>query len=99
MGSTQPRSALRAAEDEVEANDLQPTLHSGYWELTVDGYFNGTDTPAPSVKDLRVYYDSEAQQLHLESAVPVTSLMIVDSLGRVVVVTTSREVDRSREVA
>lgn len=84
MGSTQPRSALRAAEDEVEADNLQPTLHSGYWELTVDGYFNSTDTPAPSAKDLRVYYDSEAQQLHLESAVTVTSLMIVDLSGAVV---------------
>ena len=84
MGSTQPRSALRAAEDEVEADNLQPTLRSGYWELTVDGYFNSTDTPAPSVEDLRVYYDSEAQQLHLESAVTVTSLMIVDLSGAVV---------------
>ena len=85
MGSTQPRSALRAEDgEEVESDDLQPTLRSGFWELTVDGYFNGTDTPAPIADDLRVYYDSEAQQLHLESALSVTSLMIVDLSGAVV---------------
>lgn len=85
MGSTQPRSALRAEDgEEVEGDDLQPTLRSGFWELTVDGYFNGTDTPTPIADDLRVYYDSEAQQLHLESEVSVTSLMIVDLSGAVV---------------
>ena len=85
MGSTQPRSALRADDgEEQESDDLQPTLRSGFWDLTVDGYFNGTDTPAPIADDLRVYYDSEAQQLHLESAVSVTSLMIVDLSGAVV---------------
>ena len=85
MGSSQPRSALRAAGDEeVQGDNLQPTLRSGFWELTVDGYFNGTDTPAPIADDLRVYYDSEAQQLHLESEVSVTSLMIVDLSGAVV---------------
>ncbi|WP_302777166.1 hypothetical protein [Porphyromonas uenonis] len=85
MGSTQPRSALRAEDgEEVEGDDLQPTLRSGFWELTVDGYFNGTDTPASIADDLRVYYDSEAQQLHLESEVSVTSLMIVDLSGAVV---------------
>lgn len=85
MGSSQPRSALRAADnEELEPDDLQPTLRSGFWELTVDGYFNGTDTPAPIADDLRIYYDSEAQQLHLESAVSVTSLMIVDLSGAVI---------------
>ena len=85
MGSTQPRSALRAEDgEEVEADDLQPTLRSGFWELTVDGYFNGINTPASIADDLRVYYDSEAQQLHLESEVSVTSLMIVDLSGAVV---------------
>ena len=85
MGSTQPRSALRKADNEgVESDDLQPTLRSGFWELTVDGYFNGTDTPAPTADNLQVYYDSEAQQLHLESAASVTSLMIVDLSGAVV---------------
>ncbi|WP_418801669.1 hypothetical protein [Porphyromonas sp.] len=85
MGSTQPRSALRAEDgEEVEADDLQPTLRSGFWELTVDGYFNGINTPASIADDLRVYYDSEAQQLHLESALSVTSLMIVDLSGAVV---------------
>ena len=85
MGSTQPRSALREADNEgVESDDLQPTLRSGFWDLTVDGYFNGTDTPAPIADDLQVYYDSEAQQLHLESAASVTSLMIVDLSGAVV---------------
>ena len=85
MGSTQPRSALREADNEgVESDDLQPTLRSGFWDLTVDGYFNGTDTPAPTADNLQVYYDSEAQQLHLESAASVTSLMIVDLSGVVV---------------
>lgn len=85
MGSTQPRSALRAEDgEEVESDDLQPTLRSGFWELTVDGYFNGINTPASIADDLRVYYDSEAQQLHLESEVSVTSLMIVDLSGAVV---------------
>ena len=85
MGSTQPRSALRAEDgEEVEADDLQPTLRSGFWELTVDGYFNGINTPASIADDLRVYYDSEAQQLHLESEISVTSLMIVDLSGAVV---------------
>ena len=85
MGSTQPRSALRAEDgEEVESDDLQPTLRSGFWELTVDGYFNGINTPASIADDLRVYYDSEAQQLHLESEISVTSLMIVDLSGAVV---------------
>ncbi|MDY3111990.1 MAG: hypothetical protein SOW36_05035 [Porphyromonas sp.] len=85
MGSTQPRSALRADDgEEQKSDDLQPTLRSGFWDLTVDGYFNGIDTPAPIADDLRVYYDSEAQQLHLASAVSVTSLMIVDFSGVVV---------------
>ena len=85
MGSTQPRSALRADDgEEQKSDDLQPTLRSGFWDLTVDGHFNGTDAPAPIADDLRIYYDSEAQQLHLESAVSVTSLMIVDLSGAVV---------------
>ena len=85
MGSTQPRSALRSDDDEEQkSDDLQPTLRSGFWDLTVDGHFNGTDAPAPIADDLRIYYDSEAQQLHLESSVSVTSLMIVDLSGAVV---------------
>ena len=43
-----------------------------------------SNTVISTADDLQVYYDSEAQQLHLESAASVTSLMIVDLSGAVV---------------
>lgn len=87
MGSTQPRSALRemstrAADDGL---DLQPTLRSGFYELTVDGYFNGITTPTVATPaDLQLYYDQTTQQLHLHSVAAVASLMVVDLSGSVI---------------
>ena len=43
-----------------------------------------SNTVVSTADDLQVYYDSEAQQLHLESAASVSSLMIVDLSGAVV---------------
>ena len=86
MGSTQARSSLRATNknDDSDVGDIQPTLRSGFWELTVDSYFNGPTNPDPMTVDLQISYDRNSQQLQLCGLSSVGSLMVVDLAGAVV---------------